>query len=133
MASSWDGVTIPNPTSYSLTREFVGSQFIVADGTMRTDGLPGGWWRISLVFDGITVDERDTIVAKATAITATNLIIADELIDSVIPVVNSVSWSRIPGGTRAYTVSCEVRATVTPGVPWTVGLSMAQSRDYISS
>ena len=133
MASTWGGTTIPAPTSCVLTPDFVGTQALVADGSMVTNSVENEWWRVNLVFSNITVDERDVIVTKAATIASTALVIGDELIGNVTPIINSVNVSRLVGGTRAYTVSCESRARVLFGNPWTVETTTVESRDYVST
>ena len=109
MANTWGGTTIPLPSVYDRSPELVGSTVIVADGSMVIDSIATKY-RIRLVFDGITSTERDTILGKIAAYTSAALAIQDETSENVIAIPNTTSVSRFAGGTRAYTLSCEVRS-----------------------
>lgn len=108
MASTWGGTSIPAPTRYSRKAELVGSQYIVSDGSMVTDSVAAKTV-IDLEFGGVTSTERDTLIGKFTAFSSAALVIESETSENVIPVAGSLVVDRFPGGTRAYTVSGQVR------------------------
>jgi hypothetical protein len=108
MASTWGGTAIPAPSRYERNPEVVGGQYIMADGSMVTDSITTKY-RISMTWENITYGERDTLLGKLATFTSAALVIGSETSENVIPVVNSVVVSRLAGGTRAYTLSCEVR------------------------
>lgn len=64
---------------------------------------------ISLEWADITSDQRNTLEGKFAAYTSAALVIEAETSENVIPVINSMRTSRLAGGTRAYTVSGQVR------------------------
>jgi hypothetical protein len=108
MASSWGGTAIPAPTGYERQALHVGAQFTVADGNMVTDTIASKNL-VNLEFANITDAERTTLVGKFTTFASTALIIESETSENVIPIAGSLRVSRLPGGTRAYTVSGQVR------------------------
>lgn len=106
--SYWGGTAIPSPTRYERSEDVVGSQYLVADGSMATDYVTAKTI-ISLEFADITSAERDTLEAKFATFVSAALIVANETSENVIPIINSLRTSRLAGGTRAYTVSGQVR------------------------
>lgn len=108
MASTWGGTTIPAPTVYDRKAELVGSQYVLADGSLRTDYVAAKTV-VSLTFANVTSSERDTLIGKFTTFASAALVIDSETSENVIPIAGSLSVSRVPGGTRAYVVSGEVR------------------------
>ena len=108
MASTWGGTSIPAPTRYERSADVVGSQYFVADGTLATDYVAAKTI-ISLEWADITSDQRNTLEGKFAAYTSAALVIEAETSENVIPVINSMRTSRLAGGTRAYTVSGQVR------------------------
>lgn len=108
MASTWGGTAIPAPTRYERSADVVGSQYLVADGTMATDYVAAKTV-ISLEWADITSDQRNTLEGKFAAYTSAALVIETEPSENVIPILNSMRTSRLAGGTRAYTVSGQVR------------------------
>lgn len=108
MASTWGGTAIPAPTRYDRQATVVGSQIIVSDGSMVTDYVTAKTI-VDLEFRDITYGERDTLITKFTTFASAALVIESETSENVIPVANSLSVSRVPGGTRAYVVSGQVR------------------------
>ena len=110
MASTWGGTAIPNPTAYNRSALLIGSQYVVADGSMVTDSIVAKTV-VDLEFAGVTNTERGTLETKFTTYASTALVITDETSENVTPIINSMRVSRFPGGTRAYTVSGQVRVT----------------------
>lgn len=110
MASTWGGTTIPAPTVYDRKPELVGSQYVLSDGGLRTDYVAAKTV-VSLKFANVTSSERDTLIGKFTTFASAALVIDSETSENVIPIAGSLSVSRVPGGTRAYVVSGEVRTT----------------------
>lgn len=108
MASTWGGTTIPAPTKYERSAAFVGSQYIVSDGSMVTDYVADKTV-IDLEFAGITNTERGTVVGKFLAYASSALVVGSETSENVIPVAGSLRVTLMPGGTRAYIVSGQVR------------------------
>ena len=108
MASTWGGDTIPAPTRYDRQTQLVGSQIIVADGSMVTDNIATKYL-IDLEFANVTETERNTLTGKLNTFSSTALIIESETTENVIPIAGSTRVSRLPGGTRAYIVSGQVR------------------------
>lgn len=110
MASTWGGTAIPNPTVYNPTPVLIGSQYLVADGSMVTDSIVAKVL-IDLEFAGVTNTERGVLEGKFTVYASTALAITNETSVNVTPIANSLRVSRFPGGTQAYTVSGQVRTT----------------------
>lgn len=108
MATTWGGTSIPAPTRYDRQAVFVGSQYIVSDGSMVTDYVTAKTL-VDLEFGDITYSERDTLITKFTTFASAALVVESETSENVIPVAGSLRVSRTPGGTRAYTVSGQVR------------------------
>ena len=108
MANTWGGTAIPLPTKYDRRPELVGAQYVLADGSLRTDSITSKAV-IDLEFSGITAAERTTLLGKFTTYSSASLAIQDESAENVIPVANSCNVSRIPGGAEIYTVSGQVR------------------------
>lgn len=108
MATTWGGTSIPAPTKYDRQADFVGNQYIVSDGSMVTDYVTAKTV-IDLEFGGVTYGERDTLITKFTTFSSAALVVESESSENVIPVAGSLRSVRIPGGTRAYTVSGQVR------------------------
>lgn len=108
MANTWGTTAIPLPTVYDKQAELVGSQYVLSDGSLQTDSVAAKYV-ISLEFAGITYGERDTLITKFTTFASAALVIESESSENVIPVANSLRVSRFQGGTRAYTVSGQVR------------------------
>ena len=106
--NTWGGTTIPAPTGYSRQNDFVGVQYILSDGSLQTDSVTSKVV-VSLEWANVTETEKNVLVGKAYTFTASALVIEEEASESVIPVAGSLSWSRLPGGSRIYTVSCQVR------------------------
>ena len=109
MANTWGGTTIPLPSRYERKPEVVGGQYIMADGSMVTDSIATKY-RISMTFENITTSERNTLLGKLATPSSAALVIENEISENVIPVVGSIDVSRLQGGTRVYTLSCEVRS-----------------------
>lgn len=108
MASTWGGTSIPAPTRYERQAELVGAQYVVADGSLQTDSIAAKVV-IDLEFAGITNTERATLEGKFTTFSSAALAIESESSENVIPIAGSLRVSRAQGGTRAYTVSGQVR------------------------
>lgn len=108
MASTWGGTAIPAPTAYERSIELVGNQYLLSDGSLRTDYVTAKT-RVKLTFANITAAERDTLITKFTTFSSAALVVEGETSENVIPVANSLSVSRLAGYTRAYTVTGEAR------------------------
>ena len=108
MASTWGATSIPAPTRYERQAELVGAQYIVSDGSMQTDSVAAKTV-IDLEWANITNTERGTLEGKFTAFSSAALAIESETSENVIPIAGSLRVSRLAGGTRAYTVSGQVR------------------------
>lgn len=114
MASTWGtgaGSSIPDPSSVQRQEELVGSQYVVADGSMVTDAVTYRW-RFTLGWSLITVDERNTIRGKAITQTTLTLTCPGIAGASVEPVRGSYQ-EQLVGVTPVYNVSCQVRSTTT--------------------
>jgi len=108
MASTWGGTAIPAPTRYDRQAEFVGSQYPLSDGSLQTDSVTAKTL-VSLEFADVTYGQRDTLITKFTTFSSAALVIESETSENVIPIAGSLNVSRLPGGTRAYVVSGQVR------------------------
>jgi hypothetical protein len=64
---------------------------------------------VDLEWANITNDERATLEGKFAAFSSAALAIESETSENVIPIAGSLRVSRLAGGTRAYTVSGQVR------------------------
>ena len=108
MATTWGGTTIPAPTVYDRQAELVGSQYVVSDGSMITDYVTAKTV-VSLTFAYVSNTERDTLITKFTTFSSSALAVESETSENVIPIAGSLNVSRLAGGTRAYSVSGQVR------------------------
>ena len=114
MASTWGtgaGSSIPDPSSITRREEFVGAQYIVADGSMVTDAVTYRW-RIDLSWLGITGDERNVIRGKALLQTAQALTVPGVAGANVEPIRGAYSENAV-GMKTLSAVSCSVRSTST--------------------
>lgn len=108
MATTWGGTSIPAPTRYDRQASFVGAQYVLSDGSLRTDYVTAKTV-IDLEFADVTNTERATLEGKFTTFSSSALVVESETSENVIPIAGSLRVSRLAGGTRAYVVSGQVR------------------------
>ena len=109
MATTWNGTTIPDPETWDYSEEFVGSQYVVANGSLVTDSIASKR-RIAMRFALITTAQKDTILGLATTQATTSLVLVGATGINVEPVRGTFRASPV-GVTPAWNVSCEVRTT----------------------
>lgn len=109
MASTWNGTTIPDPEVWDYTEELVGSQYVVANGSLVTDSIASKR-RIAMRWALITTAQKDTLLGLATTQATTSLVLVGATGINVEPMRGTFRASPV-GVTPAWNVSCEVRTT----------------------
>lgn len=111
MTTSWGGTSLPDPTNITLADDFVGSQYLTADGGMNTDSLKTEL-RFTLEWSLITYAEFGNIYTKALTNSSSSLVIPIYGTITVIPIRNTLTSSPVGGKSALVNASCTVR-TVT--------------------
>ena len=114
MASTWGtgaGSDIPNPSAVTRNEELVGTQYLVADGSMVTDAITYRW-RFDLSWLGVTNAEKNTLRSKAITQTTLTLTVPGIAGASVEPIRGTYRENAV-GYTPVFDVSCSVRSTTT--------------------
>lgn len=109
MATSWNGTTIPDPEGWDYSEELVGSQYVVANGSLVTDSIASKR-RIAMRWALITTAQKDAILTLATTQSSTSLVLIGAAGVNVEPMRGTFRASPV-GVTPAWNVSCEVRTT----------------------
>lgn len=110
MASTWGGTAITAETTWTIADEFVGSQYVTADGALNSDTI-ATVKRLSLRWDLITSAERDTLYTKATTNSSATLVLPSGDSYTVIPLRGTFRASPVGGKSALWNVSCDVRTT----------------------
>lgn len=108
MTTSWGGTSIPDPTTISLAEDFVGTQYLTANGAMNTDTIKTEL-RFSLAWELITYAQFGTIYTKALTNASATLVLPIYGSVTVIPVRGQLQSSAVGGASALVNVSCIVR------------------------
>lgn len=109
MATTWNSETLADPEGWDYSEEFVGSQYVVANGSLVTDSIASKR-RIAMRWALITTAQKDKILSLATTQASTSLVLVGAAGINVEPVRGTFRASPV-GVTPAWNVSCEVRTT----------------------
>jgi len=108
VTTSWGGTSLPDPSTITVAEDFVGSQFLTADGALNTDQLKTEL-RFSLTWELITYAEFGTIYGKALTNTSSTLVLPIYGSVTVIPVRGQLQSSAVGGKSPLVNLSCTVR------------------------
>lgn len=108
MATTWDSASIPDPTGWEIDDALVGSQYVTADASLRTDSIATKR-TIRLRWELITAAQRDTIYGKHIGTSATTLELPGGDSYSVIGVRNSYRAAPSGGASGTWSLSLAVR------------------------
>lgn len=113
MTMYWGSDILPDPHAWTVTDEYVGSQQVMADGTLAYDGI-ADYKRITITWRGITGSQRTQIRAKAIGSALETIQFLDGTVNeihySVAPMRNTYRENPI-GYAPVYDVECTVRGT----------------------
>lgn len=108
MTTTWGGTSIPDPTNITMSEDYVGAQFLTADGALNTDTIDTEL-RISLTWELITYAEFGTIYSKILTNVSATLVLPVYGTFTVIPVRGQTQTGAVGGKSTLVNASCVVR------------------------
>ena len=106
--TNWNAIGIPDPEGWEDVEQYLGIQFLMADGSLVSDGYTA-YQRLRIRWTNVTLEEKNKLrFLYITTTTVGTLSLPNGESYSLLPVRGSYRESTVGGASEAYDVELEI-------------------------